>query len=246
MAAALEAGAADVSDEGDVFEVYTDPAELSDGERGARRGGHRDRRRPKSEGAEDLRQARGRRRAQGHQAGRGARRPGRRAARERQLRHPRRDPAAGRAAGPHCAGAGAGHPGIALRPTGALPRRPLVRRAYSRRHRATAWLHTRRRSREQRTGFGLVRGSGDDVHLRVLGDHCGRVGPRRATSACASIFSGIERVIREHQPTHFAIEDVFYSKNPRSALVLGEARGVAILAARHARKSPCSSILRAR
>jgi YebC/PmpR family DNA-binding regulatory protein len=29
MAAALEAGAADVSDEGDVFEVYTDPAELS-------------------------------------------------------------------------------------------------------------------------------------------------------------------------------------------------------------------------
>jgi YebC/PmpR family DNA-binding regulatory protein len=29
MAAALEAGASDVSDEGDVFEVYTDPAELS-------------------------------------------------------------------------------------------------------------------------------------------------------------------------------------------------------------------------
>ena len=45
------------------------------------------------------------------------------------------------------------------------------------------------------------------------------------------IYAGIERVIREFQPTHVAIEDVFYSKNPRSALVLGEARGAAILAA---------------
>ena len=35
MAAALEAGATDVSDEGDMFEVYTDPTELSDRQRGA-------------------------------------------------------------------------------------------------------------------------------------------------------------------------------------------------------------------
>jgi crossover junction endodeoxyribonuclease RuvC len=45
------------------------------------------------------------------------------------------------------------------------------------------------------------------------------------------IFERIDGVIKEHSPTHFAIEDVFYSKNARSSLVLGEARGAAILAA---------------
>jgi len=80
------------------------------------------------------------------------------------------------------------------------------------------------------TGYGLVRGTGDDVHYVSSGT----IAAARATSRherLREIFSGIERVIREYQPTHFAIEDVFYSKNPRSALVLGEARGAAILAA---------------
>jgi crossover junction endodeoxyribonuclease RuvC len=45
------------------------------------------------------------------------------------------------------------------------------------------------------------------------------------------IFESIDRVIKEHSPTQFAIEDIFYSKNARSSLVLGEARGAAILAA---------------
>ncbi|MDH4037030.1 MAG: crossover junction endodeoxyribonuclease RuvC [Candidatus Krumholzibacteria bacterium] len=80
------------------------------------------------------------------------------------------------------------------------------------------------------TGFGLVQGSGDDVTYLASGTI---LAPRGATryQRLRGIYTGIERVIREHRPTHFAIEDVFYSKNPRSALVLGEARGAAILAA---------------
>jgi crossover junction endodeoxyribonuclease RuvC len=80
------------------------------------------------------------------------------------------------------------------------------------------------------TGYGVVRGSGDDV--RYLSS--GTISPRRSESRydrLREIYAGIERVIREFEPTHFAIEDVFYSRNPRSALVLGEARGAAILAA---------------
>jgi crossover junction endodeoxyribonuclease RuvC len=80
------------------------------------------------------------------------------------------------------------------------------------------------------TGYGVVRGSGDDV--RYLSS--GTISSRRTVSRydrLREIYAGIERVIREFEPTHFAIEDVFYSKNPRSALVLGEARGAAILAA---------------
>ncbi|MES9978714.1 MAG: crossover junction endodeoxyribonuclease RuvC, partial [Candidatus Thiodiazotropha sp. 6PLUC5] len=45
------------------------------------------------------------------------------------------------------------------------------------------------------------------------------------------IFAGITAVINEHQPEVMAIEQVFVSKNPSSALKLGQARGAAICAA---------------
>jgi crossover junction endodeoxyribonuclease RuvC len=45
------------------------------------------------------------------------------------------------------------------------------------------------------------------------------------------IHLGIQNVIREHEPDQFAIEEVFYNKNPKSTMVLGEARGAAMLAA---------------
>lgn len=80
------------------------------------------------------------------------------------------------------------------------------------------------------TGYGLVRGAGDDVQYVSSGTILAGKAPTRH-ERLRDIFAGIERVIREFQPTHFAIEDVFYSKNPKSALVLGEARGAAILAA---------------
>lgn len=44
------------------------------------------------------------------------------------------------------------------------------------------------------------------------------------------IFEGIESIVREYQPAIAAIETVFVNKNARSALVLGQARGAAIVA----------------
>jgi crossover junction endodeoxyribonuclease RuvC len=81
------------------------------------------------------------------------------------------------------------------------------------------------------TGYGLIRGGrGDEVAYLSSGTiAAGRDVSRY--DRLRAIFAGIEQVIREFEPTHFAIEDVFYNKNPRSALVLGEARGAAILAA---------------
>ncbi len=46
-----------------------------------------------------------------------------------------------------------------------------------------------------------------------------------------SIFDKLSRIIREHRPDQVAIEEVFYSVNAKSALKLGQARGVAMLAA---------------
>ncbi len=45
------------------------------------------------------------------------------------------------------------------------------------------------------------------------------------------IFDGIIEVIQVHGPEVAAVEDVFLSNNPRSALKLGQARGAAIVAA---------------
>ncbi len=80
------------------------------------------------------------------------------------------------------------------------------------------------------TGYGLISGAGDEVAYVCSGTIRSQRGASRYERLRA-IYTGIERVIREFEPTHFAIEDVFYSKNPKSALVLGEARGAAILAA---------------
>jgi crossover junction endodeoxyribonuclease RuvC len=45
------------------------------------------------------------------------------------------------------------------------------------------------------------------------------------------IFSELTAVIAAHQPEFVAIEDVFYAVNVKSALKLGQVRGVAMLAA---------------
>ena len=45
------------------------------------------------------------------------------------------------------------------------------------------------------------------------------------------IFSDLKAIIAEHQPEIVAIEDVFYAVNVKTALKLGQVRGVAMLAA---------------
>ena len=51
--------------------------------------------------------------------------------------------------------------------------------------------------------------------------------PRRLSR----IYSQLGAVISEHQPDEVAIEDVFYALNVKSALKLGQVRGVAMLVA---------------
>ncbi len=46
-----------------------------------------------------------------------------------------------------------------------------------------------------------------------------------------AIFQGISKKIEEFSPDAVAVEEIFFSMNARSALVLGHARGAALLAA---------------
>ena len=80
------------------------------------------------------------------------------------------------------------------------------------------------------TGYGIVSARGGDVRYIASGT----VVPSKTASRhekLRQIHLAIADVIAAHTPDQFAIENVFYHKNPRSTLVLGEARGAAILAA---------------
>ncbi len=80
------------------------------------------------------------------------------------------------------------------------------------------------------TGYGLIIEDGGNVRYVSSG---AITPPRNATrhDRLREIFQELENVIRKHQPTHFAIEEVFFNKNVKTTIVLGEARGTAILAA---------------
>ena len=43
------------------------------------------------------------------------------------------------------------------------------------------------------------------------------------------IFTELTALVEKHKPDAFAIEKVFHGKNPQSSLILGHARGVALL-----------------
>ena len=53
------------------------------------------------------------------------------------------------------------------------------------------------------------------------------------------IYDGILGAIGRYSPTEFAIEEAFYRNNAKTALILGQARGVAMLAAAQS-KLPCA------
>lgn len=44
------------------------------------------------------------------------------------------------------------------------------------------------------------------------------------------IYQGLTEVIRQHQPDVAAIEELFFNKNTKTALLVGQARGVSIVA----------------
>jgi crossover junction endodeoxyribonuclease RuvC len=80
-------------------------------------------------------------------------------------------------------------------------------------------------------GFGIVEDAGG-TRVRHLGHGVLALGDARPIEdRLRELHEGLSRQILEHRPDMVAVEDVFHAKNARSALVLGQARGVALLAA---------------
>jgi crossover junction endodeoxyribonuclease RuvC len=81
------------------------------------------------------------------------------------------------------------------------------------------------------TGYGVVELCPDGKLICLT---CGaiKLSSRDTMSArLATIFQRLGALIEEHHPDNVAIEDVFYALNVKSALKLGQVRGVAMLAA---------------
>ena len=83
-------------------------------------------------------------------------------------------------------------------------------------------------------GFGVVEDAGG-TSVRHLAHGVLALGSQGAIEdRLRALHEGLSRELLLHRPQFVALEDVFHAKNARSALVLGQARGVAILAAAQA------------
>jgi crossover junction endodeoxyribonuclease RuvC len=81
------------------------------------------------------------------------------------------------------------------------------------------------------TGYGVVEiDSRDELRCIAFGGIALSRQISMAEKLCV-IFEKLSAVIEKHTPEQVAIEDVFYAVNAKSALKLGQARGVAMLAA---------------
>ncbi len=79
------------------------------------------------------------------------------------------------------------------------------------------------------TGYGIV--EGDGFHLKHV--HHGTIKLPSGRPLCDRlkiIFEQLSASIREYSPHFMSVEEVFFAKNVKSALSLGQARGAVILA----------------
>ena len=86
------------------------------------------------------------------------------------------------------------------------------------------------------TGWGVVEGDGNDLQMVAAGvvrTAAGTPLPQRLQI----IYNDLTALIKEWQPETSAIEELFFSKNAKTALAVGHGRGVAMLALANANLS---------
>jgi crossover junction endodeoxyribonuclease RuvC len=80
------------------------------------------------------------------------------------------------------------------------------------------------------TGWGIVHAEGHSLNHVAYGT-IATAGTRAQGARLSRIYRSIQQIITRYQPDGVSLEKVFFSRNAQSALKLGQARGVALLAA---------------
>ncbi|MGB0733495.1 MAG: crossover junction endodeoxyribonuclease RuvC [Pontibacterium sp.] len=78
------------------------------------------------------------------------------------------------------------------------------------------------------TGYGVINVVGAKVEYVASG--CVRIKGEALPERLQQVYAGVSEVINLYSPQQMAIEQVFMARNADSALKLGQARGVAIVA----------------
>ncbi len=80
------------------------------------------------------------------------------------------------------------------------------------------------------TGYGIISYEGN--YLRRIGFGVIRTSPDQSTAErLHKLYQELQGIIADYQPEVIAIEELFFNRNVRTALAVGQARGVGILAA---------------
>jgi crossover junction endodeoxyribonuclease RuvC len=82
------------------------------------------------------------------------------------------------------------------------------------------------------TGYGIVKAHKNSF-TKVVNGLIKLPAGYTLTEKLEIIYSGLDKLIKTHKPDEFAIETAFYGKNVQSAMKIGYARGVSLLAATH-------------
>ena len=82
------------------------------------------------------------------------------------------------------------------------------------------------------TGYGVIEVSERNFTARDFG--CIRTSAEQALyERLVKIYEGLRNIMETNKPDCVVIEEIFFNKNSRTAMAVGHARGVAILAAAH-------------
>lgn len=79
-----------------------------------------------------------------------------------------------------------------------------------------------------KTGFGVIDASGSKAQYVASG--LIRLPAVSLPEKLKIIYTSVSEIINEHGPVEMAVEEVFFARDPRAALKLGQARGAAIVA----------------
>lgn len=81
------------------------------------------------------------------------------------------------------------------------------------------------------TGYGIIDSDGQSYQLVEAG--CIRMPDREFAFRLKHLFDEVSAICSQHKPDCGAVEQIFYARNVRSALQLGQARGVILLGLMH-------------
>ncbi len=82
------------------------------------------------------------------------------------------------------------------------------------------------------TGFGIIKAQKDSF-TKIVNGLIKLPSNKTITEKLEIIYAELDRLIKTYRPDEFAIETAFYGKNVQSAMKIGYARGVSLLAAVH-------------